>query len=143
MVKKHIGLGFSVFTGIFVAALIFLPISTSAVTTVEGENFTGVGLLQVCSAEQESTVGLFDKGICLTYLLGVSQTLSLLSGVGAQVPYGETGKYRPLGGSCMPKEVSVDQLRMVWLKYARSHPEALHNPAVLLLLNAFNEAWPC
>lgn len=43
---------------------------------------------------------------------------------------------------CLP-EMSLDQMRKVFLKYAGDHPEDLHKPASLLWYPAFLKAFPC
>ena len=44
---------------------------------------------------------------------------------------------------CQPNEVTLEQLRKVYVKYASKHPEELHMTAAGIAVNAFVEAFPC
>ena len=44
---------------------------------------------------------------------------------------------------CQPDEVTLEQLRRIYIKYATEHPEDLHLTAAGVALNAFVEAFPC
>ena len=74
---------------------------------------------------------------CVAYLAGISDSAKALSAWG----------YRNNGiaptGSCIPKGVTVEQLRAAWLKYASKQPENLHLAASTQVLAAIYEAWPC
>ncbi len=44
---------------------------------------------------------------------------------------------------CIPVEAGVEQLRLVFLKWAAKYPEHLHQPAPLAVVAAWREAFPC
>jgi hypothetical protein len=45
---------------------------------------------------------------------------------------------------CIPKEVSFQkQLPRIVVKYFKSHPDKLHEPAAVLIVDAIREAYPC
>jgi hypothetical protein len=44
---------------------------------------------------------------------------------------------------CIPKEVSVEQLTKVVVKYGDNHPEELHFPGAAIVMFAMKEAFPC
>ena len=44
---------------------------------------------------------------------------------------------------CQPDEVTLEQLRKIYVKYANEHPEELHLTAAGIAVNAFVEAFPC
>ena len=48
-----------------------------------------------------------------------------------------------LPGSCFPADVSIEQLRQVWLDATKSLPKNLRTNAAGLALAAFEKAWPC
>lgn len=48
-----------------------------------------------------------------------------------------------LGFTCYPEGDVKGQIREVVMKYLRDHPDRLHDPAPLLVLNGLFEAFPC
>ena len=44
---------------------------------------------------------------------------------------------------CIPESVTVGQLRRIVVKFLEAHPEQLHLLAGSLVLNAYQEAFPC
>jgi len=44
---------------------------------------------------------------------------------------------------CRPATVSLEQGRLVVVKYGDLHPELLHLPFAKLAIAAFREVWPC
>jgi hypothetical protein len=44
---------------------------------------------------------------------------------------------------CRPDESSIFQGILVTLRYADQHPERLHIPFSVMVVEAFREAWPC
>jgi len=74
---------------------------------------------------------------CVMYLSGLLDAAKTLDGWGGRDKEGR------LWGSCTPKSVSQEQIRQVWLKFAKEHPEELHLIAASIALDAFEEAWPC
>ena len=71
------------------------------------------------------------------FLVGVANSAHALSSWGAK------DKDGALNASCSPEGVTTEQLRQVWLNFAKAYPETLHKEASSLALNAFEQAWPC
>jgi hypothetical protein len=55
----------------------------------------------------------------------------------------ETNIIPSSGGFCLPKNTSIGQLNMIFIKFANSHPELLHLRASSVVMLAFREAFPC
>jgi hypothetical protein len=67
---------------------------------------------------------------CLMYVMGAADSLDLATN-------GERRSY------CAPATSTTDQFHDVLTLYLREHPEERHRPAVILLVLALSEAWPC
>jgi hypothetical protein len=89
---------------------------------------TGNALLRFCESESAA-----DIGFCAGYLEAIVDDHITLQG----------WKHDTVEHFCIPDEVETGQLKMVWIKYAHNNPESLHRGAASLLMNAFNQAWPC
>ena len=44
---------------------------------------------------------------------------------------------------CLPRGINNGQAARVVVKYLKDHPEELHQPAVVLAITAFKDAYPC
>jgi hypothetical protein len=44
---------------------------------------------------------------------------------------------------CVPPSASTVQVAHVFVEYLEAHPERLHEDALMLVLEAFKNAWPC
>jgi hypothetical protein len=64
---------------------------------------------------------------CIYYLAGVQDVWSKL----------DSKKY------CMPDGVKLEQLKEVFIKYAKENPEKLNFAASSVTINAFKKAFPC
>ena len=112
--------------------------------------FTASDLKQRCTKNV-----LIEQGICLGYLQGFNHAIEFAAMVAPQVRSAlaldtaaavET-EQPSKGGSaswvCMSEGVTVEQARLVFLKYVDNHPEELHLPAMKVLSNAMLVAFPC
>ncbi len=72
-------------------------------------------------------------GVCIGYLRGIW---------GATYVWQETGLLTPKR-ICVPEDVSVEQLRQVFLDYMHQNPEAWGRPVEPHVVIAIKEAWPC
>jgi hypothetical protein len=81
---------------------------------------TGNALLDLCNND---AAALF----CLGYVAGVVDDMTMARGAEQ---------------TCLPADVTGSQLKDVVLNYIRSHPENRHYPAPLLVLSAFEDAFP-
>ena len=98
--------------------------------------FSGDKLQTFCADTKSGELkrNLAWYGSCVSYLSG------LVDAAEAEAVYlNTTASPR----SCFPKGVAPEQLRQVWLNYARQRPEDLHLPAAYLAFKAFEAAWPC
>lgn len=86
----------------------------------------GNELLQYCTDESPTLVGLNHSGRCFGYLKGFVDTMSLFA-----LP------------NCMPDEVTMGQVRRIVVKHLQDHPAELHYSMVSLVNLALNEAYPC
>ncbi|MGI9568767.1 MAG: Rap1a/Tai family immunity protein [Desulfobulbia bacterium] len=64
---------------------------------------------------------------CIHYLAGVQDAWNEL----------DSKKY------CLPEEVKLADLKDVYIKYAKQHPERLNFPASTVVVSALNQAFPC
>lgn len=76
---------------------------------------------------------------CIMYLAGFHDATRRHAGWGAANHKDDA----PLIAMCIPTNAGPEQLRLVWLIYARGNPEKLHKAAVDIALKAFEETWPC
>ena len=103
---------------------------------------TGNELLQACEAlEREAHISgdkiqlpeRADVQRCWGYMAAV-QDFSVLAD-------NETGKH--LLGSCPGPNTKLTKLIRVFIDYARTHPQELHERASVLVYNAMVSAFPC
>jgi hypothetical protein len=52
-------------------------------------------------------------------------------------------QFQRLASPILPAEVTNGQIVLVFVKYLEVHPERLHKPANLLLVEALRKAFPC
>jgi hypothetical protein len=69
---------------------------------------------------------------CLSYILGVSDTISSYQGLKLAKTI-----------VCAPKGVTGGQIRDVVVNYLKAHPEERHTSASSSILVALSEVWPC
>ena len=99
-----------------------------------GAGATGKLLMEVCddTAKGEPKADSGHHKVCLWYLE------ALLDAENAFTDWGHKESY-----VCMPDGVAYEDIRFVWLRYARTYPERLPASAASLALDAFKQAWPC
>jgi len=104
-----------------VLAALLLPL------TAQGGYFMkGGDVLKACT-----TSHVIDQGQCIGYLMGVADSFQALQYV--------------MGTSlvCLPRDVTVGDLRRVFIRYAKAHPAELDGRGRLAVEAAFVEAFPC
>jgi hypothetical protein len=75
------------------------------------------------------------SGTCMGFIAGVLDRDTIAT-------TDETG--HPAGRNfCVPAEASTTQLAKVVVKYGDDHPQQLHLPAVVIVLLAMKDAFPC
>ena len=88
---------------------------------------TGASLLSYCDSKPG-----FEQGVCSGFIVSVSDTHNTLA------------NWRDLPKAfCIPAGVSRGQIREVFIKYAKEHPNKLHTSASSLVINAFIQAFHC
>jgi hypothetical protein len=112
-----------------IRTLIFaVLLGISAVGSVKASYFTAGYLLPICESEVGDTVE-----DCRLYLAGiVDATITLYA-----------WKFLTVNITCVPKGVTLDQIRIVFIKHANERPQELHTAASSMALNAFSKAFPC
>ena len=89
----------------------------------------GNDLVRECTSDNPSGVIA-----CINYVIGVADMIDVIFQL-------EISGSAPI---CIPSErVSGVQLERVVVNYFDSHPEETHNPAVVLVIVALREAFPC
>jgi len=101
---------------------------------------SGEGLLQYCKDWFQFDSG--DRSMPILPALNAGKCYGyILSASGTYDTYVNQGFMQPL--FCMPKEVDPSQLVYVVVGYLEAHREDLHLDASDLVVNAFNNAFPC
>ena len=95
---------------------------------VDATYFVNAGdVLAACESE-----GVDKQNKCVVYLAGIVDATT------SWVDWDMMPKK-----FCQPDEVTLEQLRKIYVKYANEHPEELHLTASGIAINAFIEAFPC
>jgi hypothetical protein len=93
--------------------------------------YTGYKLLEYCSPHLKPK-NSSAAGVCLGYITAATDIAidwSNTTGVDSRV--------------CVPRKVSIGELRAIVIKYLDEHPKELHNGAAGIVLNAVYKAYPC
>src|SRR5437899_3304490 len=99
--------------------------------------FTANDLKQQCASDV-----LVEQGFCLGYLKGFTDGVmfttlfSRTAAVGPEAGVGLAQQDHERLMGCIPDEVNIEQMRLVFLKYVDNHPEELHLPLMLVLTKA-------
>jgi hypothetical protein len=102
-----------------VAAGLLWPV---AAISQDGSNYfvTGNLLYDQCTASSETT-----RALCLSYVGGATDAFDID------------------GTVCVPRGVTVPQVKDVIVNYLTAHPEHRHLPAAALIVTALGQAFPC
>jgi Rap1a immunity proteins len=106
--------------------LMFCPNSFAQVTT-------GEKIQSMCRAEMVAASGSF----CAGFISGVLEEQFMWTA--NDTLHKRTHDFR----FCLPEKSTNDQILKVFVKYLDDHPEELHKPAALLLIQAMVKAFPC
>ena len=99
------------------AALAAVLCLATPVRAQEVVAFSGDELLKRCSSTQAD----FNDGFCSIYIYGVWST----------------------GKNCVPTGVILGQVRNVIVRYLEANSQNRHWPAMILVREAIQQAWPC
>jgi len=133
---------------LFMAAAISsvcLPIASKADDTVSG---TGNELITECNDKNSQAVSLLWE-YCIGFVNGVAEgvnfaglyimTLENNKITAKQLVNGMNSAFR----FCLPYNITRGQQALVVSKYLHDHPEILNQDSMTLVINAFQNAWPC
>ena len=99
--------------------------------------FTANDLKQQCASTLPT-----DRSFCLGYLTGFEHAVSYTTAVTTAIVDRAVEDYQGIIG-CNTEGVTIEQMRLVFLKYVENHPEQLHLPAYYVLSKAMLSAFPC
>ncbi len=99
-------------------------------------DYSGNDMMEYCDGTDvgEPKQHVVFAGTCFGYLIGI---------ISANETLRESGQLKKPGRVCLAEGVTADQLRQVFLKHMRQHPENWHLPGSVLMLNALKGTWPC
>lgn len=99
---------------------------------------TGIDLQQKCkSLMGDKPTSSFDNGFCAGFI-----TAAIADETMWQAFDRDQGQIHVLN-FCFPDNGTNGQALQVLIKYLDEHPEELHKPAIFILHEAFNAAFPC
>ena len=109
-----------------------LLLASASQSQAEGIYYSGSLLLKYCTSEtqQMSAQQLVDFGFCggfISAVIGASRCGADIYGFSSEVP----------------KTLTVDDLKVVVLKWLIQHPEKLQTAAEGLVAQALNDSFPC
>lgn len=109
-----------------VAACVYLSAMPGAAAYISGNE-----LHEMCAKD----AGIDFSLSCTLYVLGVADTMRVMSRVTTPI-----ANFKHI---CVPSGATSGQLTDVAIKYLRDHPEKRHLGAMVLVINAIREAFPC
>lgn len=135
--------------GIALLVQMFLPanlgLALASQETAQDQNMAGVGLLRDCNDAMQlfdnpgsnPTASYASAGMCMGYLRGfIAGHISTESFYQARFHFSSSL-------ICLPKEWTTDQAVRIVVKWLNDHPERLHLNEGVLVMQAFQEAFPC
>jgi hypothetical protein len=87
--------------------------------------------------DKEHVDSWYDSGLCSGYIIGVTDAYAVWNDESA------SRSQHPMLSFCLEGEVTAGQAIKVVERFLDNHPELLHKPAALLVVQAFHEAFPC
>jgi|HubBroStandDraft_1064217.scaffolds.fasta_scaffold168636_2 hypothetical protein len=109
--------------------------------TTNAQSLTGNELQSKCKhAVQETPSDLsssWSAGLCAGYISGVVDSQAMWEAFEHVEKNYEQFHY------CMPAAATNEQALKIVVKYLDDHPERLHEPANILILEALHKAFPC
>ncbi len=101
-----------------------------------GQTTTGEQIQSKCKESTNQTAS-FNVGFCAGFIDGVIQSQYMWEASD------NLQKRDHAPSFCLPKESTNGQLLQIFIKYLDDHPEELHKPAALLLVQSLQKAFPC
>jgi hypothetical protein len=113
---------------LLLVALLAWPVTAQAIT--------GNDLLRECRDRDP-----YSRGYCLGLIVGVEAGASVAQTLDEIVD--PLKMYSKTFGNCLPSRVSHGQMRDVVVRFLEQNPAKRHESFHLLVLEAFNQAFPC
>jgi len=119
----------------------------AAVLLISGQAYgtTGNDLLRSCE-RVDAPGGVYDSGYCLGFIDGATdaQMRKKVALNFAKVDRSGFWDHIIYGSDyCVREKVTLGQMRLIFIKYARDHPQILDQPAEGVLEIALANAFPC
>jgi Rap1a immunity proteins len=96
-------------------------------------NSSGNRFLAICGDARDTTPPLTEVGVmCMLYVVGLTNGIAMFADKGSVYEM-----------YCSPGGVTNGQAIQMLVKYAKDHPEKLHQETRLLMLGALVEGFPC
>lgn len=108
---------------ILIATALCLPAPAYAETSIQDD---GNEILTYCD---ESATGI-TRGVCLGYIQGLWAGLDMMLAMNDRK-------------MCIPKSVTLGQVRDVTVSYIRRNPATRHEGSMILFARALSEVWAC
>lgn len=120
-----------------------LAIGCTAAVAQNG-NLSGETFLEICNADVQHP----EFSLCEGYMIGYSEGRAF--GIFSAYAALEEGDYdrameffRDVSRYCLPEEATYRQMISVAVNYIEKRPESWHTRAHLLILDSFQDAFPC
>jgi hypothetical protein len=114
----------------FLLALTFLFLFSGNSSGMSGNSW-----LKRCKGTSSNTI------ICDSWTLGITRMYDLWNQISLYSK--ENGNYHPILKTCMPKEVTLDQIKRILTKWLNEHPDKSHQEMVFLFVMIMRENFPC
>lgn len=117
--------------------LIFILVNSSFASEKAAENtffpqkMTAKDLIMACASSKMTSAGRQRKKYCSGFISGVEETARLFDGLNIKPKI------------CLPEGTSSDQLTAIYIRYASRKTTKLSKPAVLVVIEAFQDTFPC
>ena len=95
---------------------------------------TGNKLYEQCKSPAGSPTYWYDDASCLAYIQGFIE---------GAISFQELWANDQPKAICLPENVTAGQMRDVVVKYLEIHPERRHLPAMMSIMTAAVQAFPC
>jgi hypothetical protein len=127
-----------------IALSLFLLVVCSSLAFAQNTETGGSGtmeeLVRKCEGKAGSSRDATEK--LIEDIMGTGQCIGFFSGILDANALAESVLGKPL--FCLPKiGISVDQAQKIYLKYAKDHPEELHQSARATVAVVLMQAFPC
>ena len=110
----------------------FLTVLSLSPTPAHANFVNGNGLYDDCKSDKTDSLYHVKQSACLSYIQGI------VDGVDLENNYHKSERYY-----CLPKNVTMGQIRDVVAQFLESNPAKRHLPAAILVVVSLEEVFPC